>query len=516
MTWTKHSVVTAAHRSALVLLGVIVWLGSACGTTVTPSDRVANFVAVHADPSSQSTTVGKLPPGANAEVLGSQPRWLKIQLPDGTVGFVSKASVTETEGSAAPAPGGPVPAPDTAGGSTNPPASTGASGPAPLLTVGHPLSWWFVFKFNSAAFPECGAGAQRQCPFGGTPQNYPSPFGQQFVYASSEAPALQQGNGCAGDTDADPVGATFGEVYNGSFHYVVWNDQFYDDPPIARAGCSKTNCSAPWGHSKGMVAWNDAGDGLVMQVSTPSWPAAGSKDFPRKRDGNSLGCVKDNDVEVSQHFFALRLTHDDLVKVLTALQNASVVTDPSNQQVVSNGGPGDIQQLAKVLGTKSNSHTATKVTLSSGVELISKPSNLHVPPWQMVSALLGGVPLHTATWWTNPAIGTTTASSTITCWDNTLGSPGPVEIAKTGQWNGKSFGLTGGASPDHNHAKIGVSTSGSHHYAIFGDMNQQGAVSGDKCGSSQNGRGGLFYVIDNAALADSVTDLIKGDTAPSL
>src|SRR5204863_8132467 len=121
---------------------------------------------------------------------------------------------------------------------------------------------------------------------------------------------------------ADPVGATFDGVYNDGFFYVIWNDQFYGDPAIA--GCTNS-CSSPWGHSKGMLAWNDAGDGFVMQVSTPSWPAAGSKLSPRKTDGNTLGCVTDDDVKVSQHFFALKLTKDDVVKVLKALKNASVV-----------------------------------------------------------------------------------------------------------------------------------------------------------------------------------------------
>ncbi len=40
-------------------------------------------------------------------------------------------------------------------------------------------------------------------------------------------------------------------------------------------------------------------------------------------------------------------------------------------------------------------------------------------------------------------------------------------------------------------------------------MNQQAAVLGQKCPRSQNGRGGLFYVIDDAVLADSLGDLIK-------
>jgi hypothetical protein len=338
-------------------------------------------------------------------------------------------------------------------------------------------------------------------------------FSQQFAYASSEHDVLQLGSDCVGDTTTDPLGATFDAVYNGSFHYVIWNDQFYDDPKIA--GCSE-ECGAPWGHSKGMLAWDDAGDGLVIQVSTPSWPAAGSKNFPRKTDGNTLGCVKDNDIEVSQHFFSLKLNKDDVVKVLGALQNASVVTDPKNPQIVNNGGPADVQTLVASLGVRSKSTTFTIDRLSGGVQLISKPSKLNVPPWQMVSAALGGVPLRVASWWDSPEIYSTTEFTKLACWSTTLGPSGAVEIATTGHWNGKEFGLTGGGGPNFNHAKIGVSTAGPNHEAIFGDMNQQGdaLVAGD-CDSSQNGRGGLFYVVDDAGLFNSMKDLITGATAPT-
>jgi hypothetical protein len=342
-------------------------------------------------------------------------------------------------------------------------------------------------------------------------------FSQQFVYASSASPALQRGTGCVGETDTDPVGATFGEVYNGSFHYVIWNDQFDGHPQLA--GCppppTPPFCKAPWAHSKGMLGWNDAGDGFIMQVTTPSWPASGSKIAPRQQDGNTLGCINDNNVKFSQDFFALQLTHDDLIEVLAALQNASVATDPGNPQIVSNGGPADVQTGVNALGTQSASHIATTATLSSGVQLISKPSRLHVPPWQMVSALLGGTSLRTATWWSQSTIPTTTATTPVGCWDTALGTPGAVEIATSGQWNGHSFGLKG-AVADGNHAKIGVSLSGSHHYAIFGDMNQEGALSGtaSDCGGHQNGRGGLFFVVDNATLATSIGDLIQGSTAP--
>jgi len=396
------------------------------------------------------------------------------------------------------------------GGGT--PASPACVAPVPMLSKGHPVDWFFVFKLNTKAFPQCANGDTRTCPFGGyqgTKGPYTS-FGQQFVYASAEAPALQDGGQeCLGTTTADPVGATFDEVYNGSYHYVVWNDQPYQDPVMA---CGKSDsCSGPWGHSKGILAWNDGGEGMVMQVSTPDWPLSGSAQHPRKIDGNTLGCTKDNDVLVSQHFFALHLTKDDVVMVLNGLSNASVVTDPKDSQVVSNGGPSDVQTLVNGLGVKSKNTTAMTGMLSSGVELISKPSDLPVPPWQMVSSLLGGVSLHVANWWTNPdLLASTTVQSPMPmgCWDSSLDPPGPVESATTGTWKGQTFGLLGGANSNGNHAKVAVSTSGTDRYAIFGDMNQEGSYTAGSCTKSQNGRGGTFYVVKNAQLAVSVASLI--------
>src|ERR1035441_6828720 len=115
-----------------------------------------------------------------------------------------------------------------------------------------------------------------------------------------------------------------------------------------------------------MLVWNADGNGFVMQVSTPSWPGSGSSGNPRKTDGNTLGCVKDNDVLVSQHFFALALTKADTVAVLKGLANASVVTDPTKPQLVNNGGPSDVQAAVKALGKLSDGKTATAAKLSSG------------------------------------------------------------------------------------------------------------------------------------------------------
>lgn len=385
-----------------------------------------------------------------------------------------------------------------------------ADAPAPLLAKDRPVDWWFVFKFNSSKFPRCGedAGPQRTCPFGGKVQAYPS-FSQQFVFASSRNGKLTRGKGCVGATTGDPLGATFDQVYHGNFFFVIWNDQFYGQPAI----CGKSDsCGAPWGHSKGMLAWNEAGEGFVLQVTTPSWPGAGSKKFQRKKDGNTLGCVKNNNVKFSQHFFALRLNPRDLVTVLKALANASIVTDPDNRQIVHNGGPKEVRDLVAGLGVKSESRKVLKEELSTGVTLISKPSKLHVPPWQMVSALLDQQPNRAATWWTRPKIFSTTKtiSKKIKCWDAELETPGPVAIATSGGWDGTEIKLAAGA----NHAKIGVTTAGNNRYAIFGDLNQQGTLFPEpRCDRSQNGRGGLFFAVRNNELFETVTELLDGETA---
>ena len=384
-----------------------------------------------------------------------------------------------------------------------------ADPPTPLLAKGHPVDWVFVYKFNSKSFPGCAAHASVSCPFGGTTQPYThGQSSQQFVFASKEESHLQEGGGCLGDTDQDPIGATYDEIYNGAFHYVVWNDQFYQDPKLQGCGDS---CPSPWAHSKGIIAWDDTGAGVVMQVSTPSWPGSGSANAPRASDGNSLGCVSDNDVLVAQHFFALRLSKDDVGVVVTGLANSSVVTDPTVAQVVNNGGPSEISNVVAKLGMKSKSKNVQLSELSSGVLLISKPSGLAVPPWQLVSAELNGVALRVATWYTKPEIADSDDSSVPGCWAEGLGTPGSVTNAKQGHWRNKSFSLLGAHGADSNHAKIGVATSGNDPYVVFGDMNQDGALDGDAkmCRISQNGRGGLFFVVRDKDLHDDVVSLIS-------
>jgi len=381
------------------------------------------------------------------------------------------------------------------------------SAPVPLLKDGHPVDWWFVFKLNGSDFPGCTASGddQRTCTFDKNrkpPTKKYSPIGQRFIYASSEDPELKEGAGCTGETATDPLGATFGDVFKGSYNYVVWNDQPDGHPKICG---NQPDCGTSWGHSKGLLAWNDAGEGLVLQVTTPSWPLSASAELPRKGDANTLGCVANNNVKLSQHFFALRLTKDDVISVLKALQNASAPTDPSIHSIANNGGPSAIEALVKTLHAKALSTTVTSKQLSTGVILISKPARLKVPPWQMVSATLGGTSLKVASFHNSHDIADTTGSTKVTCWDAALPKPGAVTIAKWGRWGVANFDLQSG----HNHAKIALSTGGNHHYTIFGDMNQVGALT-PPCNKAQNVRGGLFFVLDNESLFESVTGLLNG------
>lgn len=396
--------------------------------------------------------------------------------------------------------------------------STQLPAPTPMAGQDQPVDWMFAYKFNAASFPGCSANCLTPLSgtpgiFGGLVDDYPNGHSQQYVFASSANPTLVQGNECLGATLVDPLGATFAQIYdNPGYYYVLWNDQFINDPI--------PNGDSPWGHSKGLAAWNDDGEGFVLQVSTPSWPGSGSCAYPRKA-GNTLGCISDDDdIEVAQHFFALKINRDDLAAVLNAIGNASVCTKVTEPQIVNNGGPSDIQALVNHLGQVSNRTQVTMATLSSGVQLISKPSLLAVPPWQLVSAKLNRLDLRVASWWTKPEIYSTEAGVVPQCWADGLGTPGAVEIATTGVWQGITLGLKGDEEQQSNHAKIGISKDPSNPLCIFGDMNQQGALApdyaykGQRCNSSQNGRGGVFFALKNQELFQSLTQLLAGETAP--
>lgn len=189
------------------------------------------------------------------------------------------------------------------------------------------------------------------------------------------------------------------------------------------------------------------------------------------------------------------------------------VTDPHNPQIVNSGGPKEVTDAVAVLGSADSAKTFTDETLSSGVRIISKSGRLNVSPWQMTSAILGGIHLRVASFQSPSPIGTTTQTKKPPCWSDELGNPGPIEAAISGSWDGDSIGFTTAT----NHAKIGVSTSGDSSITIFSDMNEAGTLAPDgknnSCAVSQNGRGGMFFVLDNKDLHDSVVGLLAGGSA---
>lgn len=396
-----------------------------------------------------------------------------------------------------------------------------------LLGNGKPVDWFFAFKLNTAFWPDCKTNANlEKCIFGGKPQDYRNGFGLQYLLAShanGKTAPLQFHGDCLGSGE-DPVAQTFKQVFSGKApNYVIWNDQFYGDPiPQIHPACdgfTSHACPSPWGHSKGVLAWDNDGTGFIMQVSTPSWPGNGDKSHHRKTQGNTLGCIDDDNAKVSQHFFALSLkTPSDTKAVLQALQLASVATDPKNTELMklSPHGPDDLSELAKNLGKVSKASAPSHATLARGrVQLVAKPHALAVPPWQMVSSVLQQ-PVRCGTWWATPKILSSKAGEIPGCWDSSLHAPKEVQIAVTGQWKGQVMNLTGDNSPDANHAKIGHSVGGS--LSIFGDMNQEGSYnphdSKGGCSAHQCGRGGLFFAVDDTTLHTDMTSLLKGVTAP--
>lgn len=160
--------------------------------------------------------------------------------------------------------------------------------PSPLAGPNQPVNWMFAYKFNDGSFPgwDNGEVPPYGTPgiFGGYTDDYPEGLSQQYVFATSASPTLVKGKGPIGATYTDPLGATFAQVYNTpGYYYILWNDQFYNNP-IETKG-------SPFGHSKGMAAWNDDGEGFVLQVSTPSWPASGCHTFSRNSQ-KTINAVK--------------------------------------------------------------------------------------------------------------------------------------------------------------------------------------------------------------------------------
>lgn len=64
---------------------------------VSPSPRVKTYLRVHQQPDAESEVIGRMAPTAKAVLLETVPWWYRVQLEDGSVGYVSKAWSQKSE-----------------------------------------------------------------------------------------------------------------------------------------------------------------------------------------------------------------------------------------------------------------------------------------------------------------------------------------------------------------------------------------------------------------------------------
>ena len=381
---------------------------------------------------------------------------------------------------------------------------------------------------------------------------YKNQWSLQYLIATDKEPKLKKGVGCLGMTNEDPLGSTFNQIYNNNCNYLIYNDQFYSDPI---SGPDIVAFGTGYAHAKGMLAWDNNGDGIWLQVTTPNWPKCGSKKFATSWDGNTLGCGLDNNIEASQHFFCICINKIDVINILNGYIQTFIITDNSKPQLVYllKNCPREIKKLVDQLqipefiktwdsscpknypkGSRKPPQINKKYlnmnlqgvgNIFKDIKVVFKPSKLRVPPWQYMSTMLNSVDIYSATWWQPPAIPSTPRNIKPDCpdWQSFFGDklPGEVSIVKTGKWENIKFSLTASEISNKNHAKFGVGKIDD--ICIFSDINQQGAVrcgsgiytckntappeSPTCCATGQNYRGGAWIILPNKILANSLREL---------
>lgn len=76
---------------AILLLLSLLGASRAAADDIVPSARVSSAVLVREGPSTDTAILGRLRPGDSARLVGEVSGWYRVELPDGTQGYVSKA-----------------------------------------------------------------------------------------------------------------------------------------------------------------------------------------------------------------------------------------------------------------------------------------------------------------------------------------------------------------------------------------------------------------------------------------
>lgn len=76
---------------SILLLFTLLGASRAAADDIVPSARVSSAVLVREGPSTDTAILGRLRPGDSARLVGEVSGWYRVELPDGTQGYVSKA-----------------------------------------------------------------------------------------------------------------------------------------------------------------------------------------------------------------------------------------------------------------------------------------------------------------------------------------------------------------------------------------------------------------------------------------
>ena len=350
---------------------------------------------------------------------------------------------------------------------------------APLDGKGNPVDWWFLVKLPQGATSVCSGCASPACPsWQGSRSG-----GVCYWYADSNNPTLRfysdLGFDCLSGTN-NPVTQTLNQMKGRS--YIIWNDQ---GSKTSKPG-TYPDKGAPIAHSKGAAAFGGS-TGFIMNVSTPNFPDP---------DLYTLGCQEDDNVEVSQHFFAFSVNKSGMSSWAAAVANAQLSVISQNNWIFADTTVGG------------HSTTANLLTLQNlPVRLIVKGSKDFFIPWDYVTNSLGSS-VKALTWYASPTTPPIGTGSTMNC---LYQSPArfDVDVVRSLQTPDGSFSWCGQgeASPTCNHAKIGVGIGTG--WVVAGSMNMQGNIDSTGCESSQMGRGGDFYGFQSPSLWNGLDQMFK-------
>ena len=299
-------------------------------------------------------------------------------------------------------------------------------------------------------------------------------------------------------------------------------------------------CGAPWAHSKGALAFERNATGFHLMATTPNYPdpslGANGGEPP------SLGCQLTDNVQFAQSFVGLSLDakafRDDLAPALARARLCSAGSGSCTHGTAGHvhewnctsehtrGADWSVLDLAfsgaEPEGAEASASATLRTVSGHEVTLLAKAAADHVPPWYYVADALG-VDLAVASWldgqYGTPSICAADDFSGVAddmcladaslglALSPTGGAARSVEnaLAAAVDVGGerRAWGLWGDLWHDFtSHAKYAVASAGTA--VVFGDENMQGWPCSSACDRSQNGRGGTFFALGDAALRASL------------